>query len=112
MNKTDERDNMQSQLKDRAISPPAETMLLVSHSLRSRVNGRHLRLPASNSQPSHHVYEFRMYHVKEGKMDALKARFGDHTDTLFKQHNIKASVIGSPKMRQIHKICLSTFSSI
>jgi hypothetical protein len=46
------------------------------------------RLTASNS--SHHVYELRMYHVHEGKMDALKARFGDHTDAIFKRHNMKS----------------------
>jgi hypothetical protein len=37
-----------------------------------------------------HVYELRLYHVKEGKMDALVARFGDHTDALFKKHNMKS----------------------
>ena len=42
------------------------------------------------SNPSHHVYELRMYHVNEGKMDALKARFGDHTDAIFKRHNMKS----------------------
>ena len=31
-----------------------------------------------------------MYHVNPGKMDALKARFGDHTDALFKRHNMKS----------------------
>jgi NIPSNAP. len=31
-----------------------------------------------------------MYHVNEGKMDALVARFRDHTDTLFKKHNMKS----------------------
>jgi hypothetical protein len=45
-------------------------------------------LGASNT--SHHVYELRMYHVNEGKMDALKARFGDHTDAIFKRHNMKS----------------------
>jgi len=42
------------------------------------------------ASPSHHVYELRMYHVKEGKMDALKARFGDHTDAIFKRHNMNS----------------------
>jgi NIPSNAP len=42
------------------------------------------------SNPSHHVYELRMYHVHEGKMDALKARFGNHTDAIFKRHNMKS----------------------
>ena len=39
---------------------------------------------------SHHVYELRMYHVNPGKMEALIARFGDHTDALFKCHNMKS----------------------
>ena len=42
----------------------------------------------SNS-PSH-VYELRLYHVNPGKMDALKTRFGDHTDAIFKRHNMKS----------------------
>ena len=44
----------------------------------------------SGSNPSHHVYELRLYHVNEGKMDALKARFGDHTDAIFKRHDMKS----------------------
>lgn len=42
------------------------------------------------SSTAHHVYELRLYHVNEGKMDALKARFGNHTDAIFKRHNIKS----------------------
>ena len=42
------------------------------------------------SKNSQHVYELRMYHVNEGKMDALIARFGDHTDAIFRRHNIKS----------------------
>src|SRR3954453_5531668 len=48
------------------------------------------KLGASNAQSPPHVYELRLYHAKEGKMDALKARFGDHTDALFKRHNMKS----------------------
>jgi NIPSNAP len=44
----------------------------------------------SGSNPLQHVYELRMYHVNEGKMDALIARFGDHTDAIFKRHNMKS----------------------
>lgn len=44
----------------------------------------------SGSVSSHHVYELRIYHVNEGKMDALIARFGDHTDAIFKRHNMKS----------------------
>ena len=39
---------------------------------------------------SQHVYELRMYQVNEGKMDALIARFGDHTDAIFRRHNMKS----------------------
>jgi NIPSNAP len=50
-----------------------------------------LGLQALNgSNPSYHVYELRLYHVHEGKMDALRARFGDHTDAIFKRHNMKS----------------------
>src|SRR5262245_57512633 len=44
----------------------------------------------SSANPSQRVYELRMYQVNEGKMDALIARFGDHTDTIFKRHNMKS----------------------
>jgi len=40
--------------------------------------------------PSHHVYELRMYHVNDGKMEALRDRFGNHTDSIFKRHNMKS----------------------
>ena len=30
--------------------------------------------------PSHHVYELRLYHVHPGETEALQARFRDHTD--------------------------------
>jgi NIPSNAP len=54
-------------------------------------------LRGSNAQPRHHVYELRLYHVNEGKMDALKARFGDHTDALFRRHNMKSIGYWSPE---------------
>jgi NIPSNAP len=47
-------------------------------------------LRGSSAQPSTHVYELRLYHVNEGKMDALIARFGDHTDAIFRRHNMKS----------------------
>jgi hypothetical protein len=42
------------------------------------------------TEPQHHVYELRLYHANEGKLEALKARFGDHTDALFQRHNMKS----------------------
>ena len=44
----------------------------------------------SASNPPHHVYELRMYHVNQGKTEALQARFRDYTDGLFKRHNMKS----------------------
>ncbi len=61
--------------------------------LLSFVGGVAVTLGISNlgaSNPAQHVYELRMYHVNEGKMDALIARFGDHTDAIFKGHNMKS----------------------
>ena len=44
----------------------------------------------ARSDNSQHVYELRLYQVNDGKMEALKARFGDHTDAIFKRHNMKS----------------------
>ena len=35
-----------------------------------------------------HVYELRIYTANEGKLEALKARFRDHTAALFKKHHL------------------------
>jgi hypothetical protein len=65
-------------------------------SLLSFIGGAAVAVGASNisnlgaSNTSQHVYELRMYHVNEGKMDALIARFGDHTDAIFRRHNMKS----------------------
>jgi hypothetical protein len=37
-----------------------------------------------------HVHELRMYHPNEGKTEALQARFRDHTDAFFKNHNMRS----------------------
>jgi hypothetical protein len=34
-------------------------------------------------------FEMRTYHAAAGKMDALNARFRDHTNALFKKHGIE-----------------------
>ena len=44
----------------------------------------------SYADTPNHVYELRLYHVARGKMDALKARFGEHTDALFRRHGMKS----------------------
>jgi len=52
---------------------------------------------SSAAKPPQHVYELRVYHAKEGKMDALKARFGDHTDSIFKRHNMRSIGYWTPE---------------
>src|SRR5204862_7961775 len=52
---------------------------------------------ASNAESRHHVYELRLYHVNEGKIDALRDRFGNHTDSIFKRHNMKSIGYWSPE---------------
>ena len=62
-------------------------------SLLSFIGGVAVTLGFSNlggSKTSQHVYELRIYHVNEGKMDALIARFGDHTDAIFRRHNMRS----------------------
>ncbi len=35
------------------------------------------------------MYELRVYHAMEGKLDELQARFRDHTMTIFERHGMK-----------------------
>jgi len=62
-------------------------------SLQSFIGGAAVTLGFANlggSSPSQHIYELRLYQVNDGKMDALIARFGDHTDAIFRRHNMKS----------------------
>jgi hypothetical protein len=56
------------------------------------------------SNAPHHVYELRLYHVNEGKLEALQARFGDHTDSIFKRHNMKSIGYWSPEASLFSKL--------
>jgi hypothetical protein len=42
------------------------------------------------------VYELRVYHANEGKLDALLARFRDHTVDIFKRHGMKSVAYWTP----------------
>ena len=44
---------------------------------------------ASQPAPAH-VYEMRTYTATEGKLDAVNARFRDHTRRIFERHNMKS----------------------
>jgi hypothetical protein len=98
MNKEHEMNNTQSPLKEPAVSAvPLKPSYLLAILCGAALMLAIVRLSASSAQPPHHVYELRLYHVKEGKIDALKARFGDHTDAIFKRHNMKSIGYWSPE---------------
>ncbi len=40
------------------------------------------------AEEENRVFEIRTYYANEGKLDALLARFRDHTVTLFKKHGM------------------------
>jgi hypothetical protein len=44
---------------------------------------------AAGAANSDVVYELRIYHAMEGKLDALLARFRDHTIAIFDRHGLK-----------------------
>jgi NIPSNAP len=46
-------------------------------------------LQSQAAEPDKQVYEMRVYYAAEGKLDALHARFRDHTTKLFEKHGIK-----------------------
>jgi NIPSNAP len=54
-------------------------------------------LSGSDAKSLHHVYELRLYHVKEGKIEALKDRFRNHTDAIFRRYNMKSIGYWSPE---------------
>jgi len=61
-----------------------------------------------------HVFELRTYHVAPGKMQALNARFRDHTNRLFKKHGM--TVVGfwtpdDPKEAESKLIYVLSFPS-
>jgi hypothetical protein len=50
-----------------------------------------------------HVFELRTYHSAPGKMEALHARFRDHTGKLFKKHNMTIIGFWSPTDAELAK---------
>jgi hypothetical protein len=49
------------------------------------------------------VFELRTYHCNEGRLDALKARFRDHTIEIFKRHGIESIAYWTPQDPQLAK---------
>lgn len=50
----------------------------------------------SSAQASASVYELRVYHTYEGKLDDLLARFRDHTMKLFEKHGMRNIAYWTP----------------
>src|SRR4051812_49799096 len=46
------------------------------------------RLSAADEKPKMRLYELRVYTAAPGKLDALNARFRDHTVKLFEKHGM------------------------
>ena len=44
---------------------------------------------AADAPPTGKVYELRVYHANPGKLEALHARFRDHTCKLFQKHGFE-----------------------
>jgi hypothetical protein len=51
---------------------------------------------SGSSSSSTTVYELRIYHTYEGKLDDLLRRFRDHTTKLFEKHGIKNVAYWTP----------------
>jgi len=47
------------------------------------------RARGADAPPAGKVYELRVYHANPGKLEALHARFRDHTCKLFQKHGIE-----------------------
>ena len=47
-----------------------------------------MTLTSLQAEPEPRVFELRTYHAHEGKLDALQARFRDHTVALFEKHGM------------------------
>jgi len=51
---------------------------------------------SGSGQPATTVYELRIYHAYEGKLDDLLRRFREHTTKLFEKHGIKNVAYWTP----------------
>ena len=54
------------------------------------------RAAAADAPPADKVYELRVYHTNPGKLEALHARFRDHTCKLFQKHGIQVVGFWTP----------------
>jgi hypothetical protein len=64
-------------------------------------------LLAACAMGQNRVYELRTYHCYPGKLEALKARFRDHTIEIFKRHGIESIGYWTPQDPETSKNTLT-----
>lgn len=62
----------------------------------SYFSGLHSVAADESAKPKELLYELRTYITPEGKLDALNARFRDHTMKLFEKHGMKNIMYWTP----------------
>lgn len=55
------------------------------------------------SAAANHVFEVRRYTAEPGKLEELQARFRNHTDAIFKKHNMKSVGYFAPTDEPVSK---------
>jgi hypothetical protein len=55
------------------------------------------------SAATSHVFEVRRYTAEPGKLEELQARFRNHTDAIFKKHNMKSVGYFAPTDEPVSK---------
>ncbi|MEN3332199.1 MAG: hypothetical protein V7641_1564 [Blastocatellia bacterium] len=73
--------------RNKLIMIPLILMVFASGFLLGRIGNIHPRASA-DTQPQGRVFEIRTYTTEEGKLDALHARFRNHTMQLFAKHGM------------------------
>jgi hypothetical protein len=77
-------------------SIPAAALLPTAAWAASAASDSFSRGDSASPQSSTTVYELRIYHTYEGKLDDLLRRFRDHTMQLFEKHGIKNIAYWTP----------------
>jgi hypothetical protein len=77
-------------------SLPAAALLPTAAWAASEASNSSPRGDSATPQSSATVYELRIYHTYEGKLDDLLRRFRDHTMRLFEKHGIKNIAYWTP----------------
>jgi NIPSNAP len=71
-------------ISTRAVLAGSCVMAFIAIFFLSRTSGR----AAADAQKANRVFEIRTYTAEDGKLDALLARFRDHTVELFNKHGM------------------------